>query len=330
MSLPSGLSLVADIGGSNARFALVAADGCPRQVMTLPVQEHATLGDAVDAYLARQGRPELREAAIAIANPVCGDRVSMTNHHWTFSVEQTRQQLGLQRLLLLNDFTALALALPLLETDELQQVGGGTAEAGAPMALLGPGTGLGVSGLLPTGPGQWLPLSGEGGHATLAPADARQARIIDACREHYGHVSAERLLSGIGLPCLHQAIAALSGEQPAALTPAEIVTRALDGHDAHCVEALDVFCSLLGSFAGNLALTLGARGGVYIGGGIVPRLGRYFTDSAFRRRFEDKGRCRDYLAALPVYVIHAREPALRGAAAALRHPLCLGVEARAA
>ena len=321
------LNLVADIGGSNARFALMDPGGRPTRVVTLAVRDHATLSDAVAAYLQQQAMECPREAAIAIANPVCGDQVRMTNHHWSFSVEQTRQQLGLDRLLLLNDFTALALALPLLEAHELRQIGGGAPAPGA-IALLGPGTGLGVSGLIPAGAGQWLPISGEGGHATLAPADARESLILDICRERHGHVSAERLLSGIGLPCLHQAIAALSGEQPDPLSPADIVARGLAAADAHCSEALSVFCSLLGNFAGNLALTLGARGGVYIGGGIVPRLGEYLAASAFRRRFEDKGRFREYLAPLPVYVIHASEPALRGAAAALRHPLCLGVEAR--
>ncbi|AXQ28580.1 glucokinase [Solimonas sp. K1W22B-7] len=320
--------LVADIGGSTARFALLdPGSGTPQRGAELATASHATLADAVETYLGQQGELRPSEAVIAIANPVLGDQVSMTNHHWSFSVEATRQRLGLRRLLVINDFTALALSLPRLSPAELQQVGGQSPLHG-PMALLGPGTGLGVSGLVPAGAGQWLPICGEGGHATLATTNAREADIVAACRELHGHVSAERLLSGVGLPCLHRAIATLGRSDTTALTPAEIVTRGIAGDDAACAETLAVFCSLLGGFAGNLALTLGARGGVYIGGGIVPRLGEYFARSAFRARFESKGRFCGYLAPLPVYVIHALHPALRGAAAALDHPLELGVDAR--
>lgn len=326
-SFTSPLRLVADIGGSSARFALLDEAGQPAAVATLAVADHPTLADAVEAYLRQQGLPRPEEAAIAIANPVTGDQIRMTNHHWSFSVEQTRQQLGLDRLLVINDFTALALALPLLQPDELRQVGGEKPEPRSAIALLGPGTGLGVSGLVPAGDGQWLPVSGEGGHATIAACNEREAQIIGACRALHGHVSAERLLSGVGLPCLHQAIASLGGTEAPPLKPAEIVARGMDGQDAACAETLSVFCGLLGSFAGNLALTLGARGGVYIGGGIVPKLGDYFAASGFRSRFEAKGRFCGYLAPLPVYVIHAGEPALRGAAAALRHPMVLGVNA---
>ena len=324
----SPLRLVADIGGSSARFALLDAAGQPSAIATLAVADHPTLADAVEAYLRLQGLPRPEEAAIAIANPVNDDQIRMTNHHWSFSVEQTRQQLGLERLLLINDFTALALALPLLLPEELRQVGGDAPVPQSAIALLGPGTGLGVSGLVPAGDGQWLPLSGEGGHATIAACNEREAGIIGACRALHGHVSAERLLSGVGLPCLYQAIASLDGREAEVLKPAEIVARGIEGTDPACIETLSVFCGLLGSFAGNLALTLGARGGVYIGGGIVPKLGDYFAASSFRSRFEAKGRFCGYLAPVPVYVIHAGEPALRGAAAALRHSMALGVNAR--
>ncbi|HSW14018.1 MAG TPA: glucokinase [Solimonas sp.] len=323
--------LVADIGGSSARFALLdPQSGVPLHCVELATAAHATLADAVEAYLAQQDVPRPAEAVIAIANPVLDDQVRMTNHHWSFSAEATRSRLGLDRLLLINDFTALALALPLLSPAELEQVGGSSPAPRGTIALLGPGTGLGVSGLVPMGRTHWLPICGEGGHATLAAANAREADIIAACRELHGHVSAERLLSGVGLPSLHQAIATLERRNLPAHTPAEIVAGGLAGDDPVCAEALAVFCSLLGNFAGNLALILGARGGVYIGGGIVPRLGNYFARSAFRERFEAKGRFCSYLAPLPVYVIRALHPALRGAAAALEHELGLGVDARAA
>ena len=313
------IHLVADIGGSSARFALVRGADAPLQYeQTLPSIDFATLAEALRHYLGQCGTPHIAAAAIAIASPVTGDLVKMTNHHWTFSVEETRRGLGFERLLLLNDLTALALALPTLPRSELRQAGGGEPVADAALALIGAGTGLGVSGLFPAGGTRWIPIAGEGGHATLAAGNEREAAIIAVCRERYGHVSAERLLSGMGLANIHWALATLAGgATPLALAPAEITHRGVAGSDALCAETLDIFCALLGSVAGNLALTLGARGGVYIGGGIVPKLGDYFHQSAFRARFEGKGRFADYLKPVPVYVIHAQNAALHGAAIAL-------------
>jgi glucokinase len=316
---PNTCSLIADVGGTHARFAVIGGgDTIPRQEKTLSTIEFHGLAEAVEYYLAQLGSVTVSEAAIAIANPVTGDRIKMTNHHWTFSIEETRRRLCFERLLVLNDFTALALALPTLAPAELRQVGGGAPAAGAPYALIGPGTGLGMSGLFPLSSGEWLPIAGEGGHVTLCAVDEREANIIAVCREEHGHVSAERLLSGMGLTNLYRAIARLAGAAPRSLAPAEVTRLGLAGDDSFCREALDVFCAMLGTVAGNLALTLGARGGLYIGGGIVPKIGDYFHHSRFRGRFESKGRFMDYLAAVPTYVIHAPNAALQGAAAALR------------
>ena len=313
--------LLADIGGTNARFAWQAAMGeALRDVATLPTSEHPTLAAAIRHYLDGAGIATPRWCAIGIANPVTGDRVQMTNHPWSFSTSALQTELGFDRLLLLNDFTAMALALPDLQPHELRQVGGTTAVAGTAMALIGPGTGLGVSGLLPSrGPGGWVPLQGEGGHVSLAAATAREVAVVDQLRRRYGHASAERAVSGAGLEALHEALARIDGLGDFTPLPAaEISSRALAATDARCTESLALFCAFLGSVAGNLALTLGARGGVYIGGGIVPRLGEAFARSPFRARFEDKGRFRDYLAAIPAYVIDTPvSPALRGAAHAL-------------
>jgi glucokinase len=270
--------------------------------------------------LARLGRAAPPWCAIGIANPITGDRIQMTNCDWAFSISGMQQALGFERLVVINDFTALALALPDLQSSELHQLGGGAAVPRAPVALIGPGTGLGVSGLL-TGdaPGRWVALQGEGGHVTLAAANPREAAVLQALRDEFGHASAERAISGQGLEALYAAVCTLdkvAGFAP--LPAAEITQRALAGRDAQCVEVLDLFCGFLGSVAGNLALTLGAVGGVYIGGGIVPRLGDAFTRSRFRACFEDKGRFRGYLQAIPVYVIHTQvSPALLGAARAL-------------
>jgi glucokinase len=322
--LVPGPRLLADIGGTNARFAMQAHAGAEIEAAhTLAGAEHATLADAVTAYLQHVGATGAaapRCCSIAIANPVLGDEVAMTNHHWTFSIAALKAQLGFEELLVVNDFTALALALPALRADEKRQIGGGSPWPEAAIGLIGPGTGLGVSGLLPDGHGGWLPLQGEGGHVTLAGTTPRERAVLEHIASTQGHVSAERAVSGLGLRNVHRALLALDGQPlPAAgPSPADITTAALQGSDAACRETLELFCAFLGIAAGNLALTLGAKGGVYIGGGIVPRLGGWFDRSAFRERFEAKGRFAAYLAEIPVYVIDAhRSPALLGAACAL-------------
>jgi glucokinase len=318
---PRPARILGDVGGTNARFAWQAADGAPlADLATLPTADHPTLAAALAAYLRGIGRAAPPWCAIGIANPITGDHVQMTNSHWSFSIDAVRREVGFERLIVINDFTALALALPDLPTADLRQLGGGAAIANAPRGLIGPGTGLGVSGLLPsTEPGRWVALQGEGGHVTLAARNVREASVLQHLQGRFGHASAERAISGQGLEALYVALCALDGvPSAAALSAAEISRRALASSDAQCVEALALFCAFLGNVAGNLALTLGARGGLYIGGGIVPRLGDAFTNSGFRAAFEDKGRFRDYLAAIPVYVIHAKvSPALLGAARAL-------------
>lgn len=314
--------LVADVGGTNARFGVIAHPGAAiAGVRTLPCAEHATLADAVRTYLADSGCAQPGSMAMGIANPVTGDEVRMTNHHWGFSIAALQAELGLQRLVVINDFTALALSLPSLQPHELRQVGGGAARPEAPMALIGPGTGLGVSGLLPAA-GQWVALAGEGGHVTLPATNEREAALIAQLAARYGHASAERAISGAGLVALYDAVCALDGVTAEPSTPADVSTRALAGTCARSVEAVAHFCALLGSVAGNLALTLGALGGVYIGGGIVPRLGDAFDRSDFRQRFEAKGRFNAYLAQMPVFVIDASvSPALLGVARALDQEL---------
>jgi glucokinase len=316
MSTDTHPRLLGDIGGTHARFAWQAQPRAPlTQLATLRCAEHASLGDAIRHYLKQAGHPPPRACAFGIANPVTGDLVRMTNHHWQFSVQALQRELGLRRLLVLNDFEALALALPTLADGELQAVGGGRADASAPCAVIGPGTGLGVAGLLPDGV---RAVTGEGGHVTLAALDEREAAVLAWLRQHFGHVSAERAVSGPGLVNLYQAVHALEGGSARTLKPPEVLDHALAGDDPACVQAVDLFCGFLGNVAGNLALTLGARGGVYIGGGLVPRLGAAFAQSAFRARFEGKGRFQDYLAAIPTWVIRTEvSPALAGSARAL-------------
>jgi glucokinase len=319
MSDREGWRLLGDVGGTNARFALQAGPGAPPEaIMQYRCADFESLEAALRRYLVDQGGRQPQQAAIGIANPIDGDQVRMTNHAWQFSIEALRQSLGLQRLLFVNDFAALALALPTLQPQELRAVGGGDAAAGAALALLGPGTGLGVSGLMRGADGRDRVISGEGGHVTLAAADDEEAAVIDWLRGRFGHVSAERALSGQGLENLYQARAALHGHTAEALSAAQISERAMQRSDPACDAALELFLSLLGNVAGNLALTLGALGGVFIGGGIVPRWGERIDASKFRQRFEQKGRFAGYLSRIPVQVIQpGGSPALRGAARAL-------------
>lgn len=311
---------VGDIGGTNARFAWLEAPGAPLTDEAIyPGADHATLQAAMRHYLDAHGKKTPRWAAIGIANPVTGDHVQMTNHHWSFSIDAVRQALGLERFVVINDFTALALSLPELQPADLHQIGPGVSVPGAAKALLGPGTGLGVSGLLPTRGGQgWVPVAGEGGHVTLSGTNAEEDAVIGVLRRRYGHASAERALSGPGLEALHAALIELDGAAASGLSAAQITSAALAGTDARCGRTVDLFLALLGTVAGNLALSLGARGGVYIGGGIVPRFGDRVLTSPLRARFEAKGRFTDYLRRMPLLVIQARtSPALWGAARAL-------------
>lgn len=312
--------LVADIGGTNARFALETAPQKIEQVEVLPCNDYDTVVDAARAYLKLVGNPKISHSAIAIANPVLGDWVQMTNHHWAFSIETTRQALGLETLIVLNDFTAQALAITRLGDDELVQVGGSHQVENAPKAVIGPGTGLGVSGLIPSNSG-WVPLAGEGGHVSFSPFDDAEIMIWQYARKKYGHVSAERFLSGAGLTLIHEALSAKEGIKRQKLRPSEISAQALSGSSPLCRLTLDIFCAMLGTAASNLALTLGAGGGVYLCGGIIPRFIDYFKHSPFRTRFESKGRFDAYLAAIPVYIVLGKYPGIVGAAVALSNHL---------
>jgi glucokinase len=309
--------LVADVGATNARFGLVSPKGVVLHTRTLAVADHPTIGDSITAYLGERGAlPMPRQGAIAIASTITGDRVAMTNHPWSFSIAALKSQLGFDRLEVINDFTALALALPHLSPEDRRPVGGGASSAGAPIGVLGPGSGLGVSGLIPASAG-WIALAGEGGHATMAPATDRESAVLDRMRRHFDHVSAERILSGPGLVNLYNTLAMLDGVPSKGYTAAQITDPAIGAADPLCAEATSLFCAMLGTMAGNLALTLGARGGIYIGGGIVPRLGQRFAESPFRARFEAKGRFSQYLAAIPTHVVTHPLPAFLGCAAVL-------------
>ena len=308
-------AVVADIGGTNARFAWIGPDGRPTGERSLRVADYPGLIEALEAF--RDGR-RVQSACVAMACPVEAEEVRLTNANFGFTKTAVRRHFGLENFAVINDFTAQALALPHLDAGEAVAIGPQiSAPAGLPLAVLGPGTGLGVSGLLPVGP-RWVPLSGEGGHVSFAPRDREECDLLMVLSGRFGRVSVERILSGQGLVDLHTARAELAGT-PYAVAPraADITAAALAG-DAFATGTINSFLGILGGVAGDLALTLGSFGGVYIAGGIVPRVQPLLEASPFRARFEDKGRMGRLLAGVPTRLVVAPWPALVGCAARLR------------
>lgn len=306
----TGTRLVADVGGTNARFALLEGGDFDR-VEIIAVADCERIEDAVGKYLAgvpAEKRPA--EAAFSVAGPVTGDKIVMMNSPWTFSVEGMRREFGWKELHVINDFAANALSVPEIPAELRLQVGDGSPAANMPIAVLGPGTGLGAGGLVP-GPTGWIAVAGEGGNVTLAASDSREAAIIDILRRQYAHVSAEMVLSGPGLVNLYESLCELAGKPATPSTP-EDITNLYPGCDPQRREAVALFCAILGGFAGDLAMTFGALGGVYVMGGIVPKIYEIFRHSQFRDRFESKGRYRNYLSPIPTYVVAHPYPAFLG------------------
>ncbi|QJR14059.1 glucokinase [Usitatibacter palustris] len=304
--------LVADVGGTHARFALAGTGGLSHY-RVLACADHPGIDDAMRAYVASIDAPPVRHAAIAIATPVDGDAIRMTNHAWAFSIEELRATLSLETLRVMNDFAAIAHALPALTPADLEPIGGGTQQPLEPRCVLGPGTGLGVAAMVHAG-GQWTVVPSEGGHASFSPSDEVEAEILRFTWTEHPHVSSERLVSGPGLTLIHRALCAVRGKKVEKLGADEIVRRAATPEGALCAETLSRFSAMLGTFAANMAVTLGARGGIYIAGGVVGKLGEHFDRERFRTRFEAKGRFGGYLAAIPTWRITHECPALAGLA----------------
>jgi len=308
------LALVADVGGTNVRFAVVGPGGQPKRVANLKCRDYSSFLAATDAYLSRLGlRTRPTSAAFAVAGPVLGDRIRLTNSPWTISARAVRRRYGFTDLHIINDFSAIALAIPRLRSTDRRKIGGGRAVQHAAIGVIGPGTGLGVSGLIWSGR-HYVPLASEGGNVTLPPVDAFETEVIEIIRRQYTHVSAERLLSGAGLALLYRTIVEVKGLSARPLSPQTITSRARAGRCPVCLTTVNTFCAMLGTVAADLALTLGALSGVFIAGGIVPKLGPLFQRSPFRQRFESKGRFSAYLSAIPTWAITHRNPGLLGLA----------------
>ena len=315
----SGPALLADIGGTNARFALCLPGERPGEAVLRTGADFPRLEDAVADVLAVLDG-DVREAVFAVAGPVDGSVAQLSNSPWRADAEALARRFGWRRCRLINDFAANALSLPLLGAADVEAIGGGRILDDRPKVVLGPGTGLGVAGLVPSAEG-WLPVPGEGGHATLAADDDFQARLISALREEVGHVSRESVLCGPGW--LHGAIVAVMGEAAGGdrvhpRSPEEITRAAREQPGGSASQAIAVFNRMLGAYAGDLALIFGAAGGVYLAGGVLAALGELFDRAAFRRRFEAKGPFSDYQKEIATLMITAQQPGLLGLSALLR------------
>lgn len=310
----NGRRLIGDIGGTNARFA-IAQGGSYTQLKHVEVDKYPSLHDAMADYLKALPASERTglAGALDIAGPVLGDRIALTNQAWSFSISELKQGLGLDSLVVVNDFAATARAIPHLTAQQTCAIGPSIANAHGNIGIVGPGTGLGMSSLIPHG-GDWTLVAGEGGHATLAASTEEEFAIIQVLRRRWNHVSAERVLSGAGLVNLYEALCALRGIEPLMLQPADVTRRAMDQSDEICMRAFACFCEFLGGVAGDLALTIGAFGGIYIAGGILPRFKEAFAASNFRARFEAKGRFSRMLSGMPTWLIVDENPGLIGLA----------------
>lgn len=315
------LALVGDIGGTNARFALWR-DNQLESVRVLATVDYPGPEAAIGAYLAELGLAPgaVDSVCLACAGPVTGDLFRFTNNHWRISRAAFCRELQVRELLLVNDFSAMALGMTRLGEDERIVICPGEAQPNCPAVVVGPGTGLGVGSLLALADGNWLALPGEGGHVDLPIGSPREAELWQQLYRQLGHVRAEDVLSGGGLLLLYQAICALDGHKLGLHSPAEVTAAALAG-DPIAAAVLEQFCCWLGRVAGNNVLSLGARAGVFICGGVVPRFAEFFRHSGFCKSFSDKGRMSHYFSGIPVWLVTADYPGLLGAGVALQQAL---------
>lgn len=304
MNMSEKTGLIADIGATNARFALCGADGVYRDERVYKCTAYPGIVEAASAYLSELSNPAVYAGAFAVAGPVMGDRVAMTNHPWVFSIQETQKALGLEQLQVINDFEAVALGVPHLSPDMVRAVGPEIIPAPrGQIGIIGPGTGLGVASLIWTGE-RYIPVAGEGGHVTAAARTQREFEVLVTLKSKYRHVSAERVCSGKGLVNIYDALRTLDGRNDLPDRTAEEISKAaLDKADPLCIESLDIMLDFLGNIARNIALTLGTFGGIYIAGGICLQLGEGFFTSGFRSNFEGDGRYVDYLKKIPTFLI---------------------------
>jgi len=303
--------LVADIGGTNARFAISAPDGSLHELRVLHAASFPKIDEAIAAYFAELKRPRPTQACFAVACPAKGAEIKLTNSSWRFVKEELRQKFQFERLVVINDFEALAASVPILKGPQLAELRPGVADAASVSLVIGPGTGLGVGAFVPAGKSAWAVISGEGGHVGFAPNTDQEIRLWQRMREKYGRVSAERVLNGAGLVNVYRFMADEAGQPAGEIDAPEISRRALAGEEV-AINTVLMFFDMLGSVTGDLALAFGSRGGVYIGGGITPKLLDFARRSKFVDRFLDKGRVAAILHSMPICVILEERAALYG------------------
>lgn len=313
-------ALVADVGGTNIRLAIAdLSDFSISNILTYQCVDFDNIDGAISQYI-QDADVKFEYACIDVATAVMGDQVDLTNNHWSFSQKALKEQFGLQKLFIINDFTAIAMSVPIIPDDKKVQIGGGQAQAQKPIAIYGAGTGLGVAHLVHAND-KWLALDGEGGHVDFAPIDSDEIAVLQQLQKKYERVSAEQILSGLGLTQIYQSLCAHYDVAAADYKPADITAKAIAGEDQMAQKTLEIFCRVLGSFGGNLALNLATTGGVYIAGGIVPRFIDYVKNSEFRQRFEAKGRFKKLVEDIPVYIVTEEQPGLLGCAAYLKQEM---------
>lgn len=317
--------LIGDIGGTNVRFAILRdAHAEPKTYAPVATSDFPDLETAIEEAVLAKTSILPRSAAIALAGPIDGNEVDLTNAPWIVRPASVMERIGLSDMVLLNDFEALALALSSLDEKDVIQVGGGVPVGYGAKAVVGPGTGLGVAGLIHAA-NRWIPVPGEGGHVSLGPEAAEENAVFDALRAEVGRVSGESVLCGPGLTRLHRARLRAAGGDGDINVPAEDITAAALSGDAEARETILFYCRLLGRICGDMALVFMATGGLYVGGGIVPRILPLLKDSDFRKAFEHKPPHHQMMAHIPTYVVTADRPALAGIAAFARTPSRFGV-----
>jgi len=317
------INLVADIGGTNLRIGTIDKKSSISHLELYRCSEFSGLADIIKNYLSKIDTSNaIINACFAIACPVDNDLISMTNLPWKFSKTELQHSLNLTQMYFINDYTAIAHAVPMLSNEQKIQIGTGKVIQGKPISICGPGTGLGVANVISVND-QWISLGGEGGHVDFAPTDELEIKILNYLLTKYEHVSYEQVLSGTGLQQIYQALMTIDGKNPEPLKAKDITHKAINNECEVCKKTLNKFCEILGSFAGNLSLTLASFGGVYIAGGIVPRFVEYIKNSNFRSRFEAKGRFEFFNQAIPTFVITEPQPGLLGASAYLCQKLNL-------
>ena len=318
--------LIGDIGGTNARFAiLIDAYAEPKLFPVVQTADFPNIDEAIQADVLDKTSIQPKSAVLAVAGPIDGDEIDLTNCPWVVRPKKMIESLGIEEIIVLNDFEAQALAISSLKEGSRTQIGGGIVREGASRAVLGPGTGLGVAGLI-RARNMWIPVAGEGGHVDLGPRTDRDYQIWPHLKTIEGRVSGEQILCGRGLVNLYNAVCAVRSDEVVHTTPAEITEAAVNQKDEAAVETVDLFATYLGRLAGDVALIFMARGGVFIGGGIFQRIIPILKQDHIRAAFEDKAPHSALMAEIPLYVVTEPLAALAGLAAFSRSPRFFGLE----